>query len=53
MEELDAAYSNVIYVNFLTSNLFDQEDFYDADHLNEIGSRKFTLEIEKLIDSQE
>ena len=52
MRELDNNYTNVIYVNFLTSNLFTQEDFYDADHLNEIGARKFTLEIEKLINVQ-
>jgi len=35
----------------LTSDLFDQGDFYDADHLNEIGARKFTLELGKLIDN--
>lgn len=52
MTELDSAHSNVVYVNFLTSDLFDQEDFYDADHLNEIGARKFTLEIGKLINAQ-
>lgn len=49
MEELDSAYSNVIYVNFLASNLFDRGDFFDADHLNEVGARKFTLELNKLI----
>ncbi len=52
MTELDNLYSNVVYVNFLTSNLFDQGDFYDADHLNEIGTRKFTLEIGKLLNTQ-
>ena len=52
MTELDNAYPNVIYMNFLTSDLFGQSDFYDADHLNEIGARKFTLEIGKLIDAQ-
>ncbi len=52
MTELDNTYSNVIYLSFLTSNLFVQGDFYDADHMNEIGARKFTLEIGKLIDAQ-
>lgn len=53
MMELDDAYPNVVYVNFLTSDLFDEKDFYDADHLNESGAVKFTLEIEKLINFQE
>jgi hypothetical protein len=53
MTELDSNFSNVVYVNFLESNLFTQEDFYDADHLNIIGAKKFTLEIEKMIDAQQ
>ena len=52
MTELDNAHSNILYVNFLTSDLFAQEDFYDADHLNENGARKFTIELNKLIDLQ-
>jgi len=50
MTALDEAHSNVTYVDYLTSSLFDEEDFYDADHLNEEGALKFTLEMEKLID---
>lgn len=52
MTELDEAHPHVTYVNFLTSSLFDEGDFYDADHLNEIGARKFTLEIGKLMDAR-
>jgi hypothetical protein len=49
MHDLDKEYQNVTYVNFLTSRLFQEADFYDADHLNERGAKKFTLEIGKLI----
>jgi len=52
MEMLAYSYPNVIYKNYLTSDLLGQEDFYDADHLNEIGAKKFTLEIERLIRDQ-
>lgn len=51
MEELDNNDPNVIYVNFLTSTIFNQGDFYDADHLNNIGARKLTLAIATLINN--
>jgi hypothetical protein len=50
MQALDERYPNVVYVNFLTSDLFDRADYFDADHLNENGARKFTLELAKLMD---
>ena len=35
--------SNCRYYNFLESNLFDSNDFFDGDHLNEKGSKKLSL----------
>ena len=51
MQALDKHYSNVRYINFLTSDLFDRGDYFDADHLNENGARKLTLELAKLLDN--
>lgn len=33
----------VIYTNFMSDPSFSRDDFFDADHLNEVGARKFTL----------
>lgn len=38
--------SNCTYINLLESNRFTDEDFYDADHLNEIGAKKLALFLE-------
>ncbi len=35
--------SNCRYLNLLRSEKFTNEDFYDADHLNEIGAKKLSL----------
>jgi hypothetical protein len=40
---------NCYYFNFLQNKSFSASDFYDADHLNEIGAEKFTLLLDKLI----
>ena len=40
-------YSNTTFTDLTDSNLFSDSDFYDANHLNEIGAEKFT----KLIDN--
>jgi hypothetical protein len=42
----------VKYLNLLTDKAFDEKDFYDADHLNEIGAKKFTLKIDSLINAK-
>ncbi|SDB48305.1 hypothetical protein SAMN03097699_1619 [Flavobacteriaceae bacterium MAR_2010_188] len=39
---LAKTYPNVRYLNFLEDKRFNKSDFYDADHLNEIGARKFS-----------
>ena len=35
-------YSNVSYLNWLTDSRFIDEDYYDADHLNDRGAKKLT-----------
>lgn len=35
-------FSNVTFLNFLEDNRFVEDDFYDADHLNDIGAEKLT-----------
>jgi hypothetical protein len=51
MSSVDAKYENVKYHNFLYDSTFIATDFFDADHLNEIGAKKFTLKINTLINS--
>ncbi|TDG37691.1 hypothetical protein EZJ43_00940 [Pedobacter changchengzhani] len=41
--------NNVDYYNWLKDKSFDKSDFYDADHLNEIGAKKLTMKIDSLI----
>ena len=36
---------NVKYFNFLSDKSFDAKDFFDADHLNEIGAEKFSKKL--------
>jgi hypothetical protein len=49
MSEINREYKNVLYVNLLSNKSFLAEDFYDADHLNELGAKKLTLKIDSLI----
>lgn len=41
-EELQKKYNNVQYYNLMTDKNFKENDFYDVDHLNEIGAKKLT-----------
>ena len=41
----------VVYINLLNDRSFKEIDFYDADHLNEIGAKKLSLKIDSLISS--
>ncbi len=41
--------SNCEYLNLLKSDKFTNENFYDADHLNEIGAKKLSLLLDKLL----
>lgn len=44
-------FPNVTYINFMTDKTFNKEDFFDADHLNEIGAKKWSLKIDSLINA--
>lgn len=41
--------ANVKYYNFLNNKSFIAKDFYDADHLNEIGAKKFSIMMDSII----
>jgi hypothetical protein len=41
--------SNCYFINLLDDPSFTYEDFYDGDHLNEIGAKKLTLKIDSII----
>lgn len=43
-------FDNVRYVNLLKDNRFTDDDFYDADHLDEFGAKKLTLILNDTID---
>lgn len=42
---------NVLYLNMLSDTRFNEDDFYDADHLNEYGAEKLTRIIALHLDS--
>jgi len=44
-----STYPNIKYYNMIDDKSFDKIDFYDADHLNEIGAKKLTLKMDSLI----
>ncbi len=46
---LDEKYNNCVYLNMLTNSTFTAIDFYDSDHLNEIGAKKFTIKMDGVI----
>jgi hypothetical protein len=43
------SYNNCTYINLLADTSFKATDFYDADHLNEIGAKKLSLLINGII----
>ena len=45
-------YPNTLYYDFSDSPVFTEEDYYDFNHLNEMGSKKFTLMLDSLINNQ-
>lgn len=45
-------YDNVTYHNFLLDSSFSEIDFFDADHLDEIGAKKLTSKIDTLINQK-
>ncbi|MDR1897666.1 MAG: hypothetical protein LBR10_12835 [Prevotellaceae bacterium] len=42
-------YDHCRYINLLDSDMFTDTDFYDADHLNEIGARKLSMLLKEMI----
>ena len=42
-------YSNVTFLNWLKHEQFDEDDFFDADHLNEYGAEKLTKMLDEYI----
>lgn len=53
IQQISLKQSNTYYFNFLTDTSFNTKDFYDADHLNEIGAKKLTLKIDAIINKIE
>ena len=51
-EAFDEQYDNVLFYDFSSSTYFAESDYYDANHLNEIGSKKFTLMLDSIINHQ-
>ena len=49
LNTMSKRYSNVFYYNLLREKSFAQTDFYDADHLDNIGAKKLTHEIDSLL----
>ncbi len=49
LDKLANSYQNVSYFNLLTDSIFKATDFYDADHLNDIGAKKLTIKIDSLL----
>jgi len=41
---------NCTYINLLADSSFIARDFYDGDHLNEIGAQKLSLKVNKMLE---
>ena len=48
---LDSEFKNCTFYNFMAHQDFNAEDFYDADHLNSAGAKKFSLILNDLIEN--
>ena len=46
--QLAGSYENCLYENMLADGDFIAEDFYDADHLSEIGAKKLSIKLDYL-----
>lgn len=44
-----AVFNNVYFFNLLNDSAYKAEDYYDADHLNEIGARKLSLKLDSIL----
>jgi hypothetical protein len=52
VNKLATDHKNVSYYNFMDSELFDEADFKDGDHLNAFGAEKFTLILNDIINKK-
>jgi hypothetical protein len=50
IDEITKEYSHCTYVNLISDSSFIAADFYDADHLSEIGTKKLSLLLDSLIE---
>ena len=48
-KNLSVENSHVKFLNLIDSPLFNEADFYDADHLNSWGAKKFSILIDQMI----
>lgn len=48
-EEKAYANANVIYCNYLKSSMFTENDFFDADHIDDLGAVKMTKMLDSII----
>jgi hypothetical protein len=53
INQISAKNTNTTYYNLLEDKTFIADDYYDADHLNEIGAKKLTLKIDSIINNNE
>lgn len=53
IKKLSSRNPNTTYYNFFKDKSFIAEDYYDADHLNEIGAKKLTHKIDSIINNLE
>lgn len=49
-QNISQEYTNCTYLNLLEDSLFVASDYYDADHLSEIGAEKLSKRINAIID---
>lgn len=52
LNALSASDKTIQYYDLLTDSRFDSIDFFDADHLNEIGAKKLSLTFDSIIKSE-
>ncbi|MEI6312433.1 MAG: hypothetical protein WCP57_09250 [Bacteroidota bacterium] len=49
LQIIDSKYSNCMYINSLKDTSFVKEDFYDSDHLNENGAKKYSIYLDSIL----
>lgn len=49
IQKIVSSNSNLKHYNFLNDKSFDATDFFDGDHLNDIGAKKMTFKMDSLI----